>query len=163
MTGIATEFFLPGGDNEGLRQEARLGLLKAIQKFDTGRGVPFDRYMRLSVRMQAITAVKTATRRKHQMLSDAARDAYDSERGEMVMIVDLFEEPNGDAQTILERRDELRRLIVAFACLTPLERRSLLAVVNGDLVHEGGKNKQADNAIQRARRKLHWALNKEAA
>jgi hypothetical protein len=57
-------------------------------------------------------------------------------------------------EEIVLAREELRELAARASTLTPLERRSILAIVNGDNPHRDGGDKSVDNATQRARRKL---------
>jgi RNA polymerase sporulation-specific sigma factor len=156
-TGIASQYFLAGGDRDDLRQEARIGLLKAVRDYRIGAGTSFKTFAALCALRQVITAVKTATRAKHRPLTDSARVGV-SESGEPIEILDLLpSELCLDPYLIAVAREELERLARGAASLSDLERHWLGVVARGETVHVGGKNKTADNAIQRARLKLKEA------
>ena len=67
----ARPYFLAGGDTEDLIQEGMLGLLKAVQEFDPGRGVPFEQFARVCASRAIISAVRSSLTCKHSVLSDA--------------------------------------------------------------------------------------------
>jgi RNA polymerase sporulation-specific sigma factor len=156
-TGIACEFYLPGGDEDDVRQEARVGLLRAIRMFNTDRGIPFAAYARFAITRQLITALKAAQRGKHAPLTDSARITANAETGETVALIEELPDLDSDPADVYARTERLALIVAAFRQLTPLEQRWLRAVAAGDSVHAGEKNKQADNAVQRARLKLRRA------
>jgi RNA polymerase sporulation-specific sigma factor len=59
----------PGGDSEDLIQEGLIGLYKAVRDFRTDKETSFRSFAELCVTRQIITAIKTATRFKHQPLN----------------------------------------------------------------------------------------------
>lgn len=160
VAGEASQFFLTGGDRDDTLQEARIGLLRAVEAFDPERGVPFGQYARLSIHRQLITAVKAANRMKHGLLSGSLREGL-NEDGEPFAIVDLLAAPHTDAQERLERRAELRRIARALrVSLSVVEARCLILWANGesyaDIQERVGLDtwKAVDRAITRARWKL---------
>src|SRR5262245_31733329 len=64
----ASSYFLAGGDAEDLLQEGLIGLCKAIRDFRHDKETSFRSFAELCVTRQIITAIKTATRFKHQAL-----------------------------------------------------------------------------------------------
>ncbi|HEY2430025.1 MAG TPA: sigma-70 family RNA polymerase sigma factor, partial [Acidimicrobiales bacterium] len=62
-------YFLIGADSEDIEQEAMIGLYKAVRDFRSDRQASFRAFAELCITRQVITAVKTATRRKHQPLN----------------------------------------------------------------------------------------------
>jgi RNA polymerase sporulation-specific sigma factor len=65
----ASSYFLAGGDSEDLIQEGLIGLYKAVRDFRTDKETSFRSFAELCVTAQIITAIKTATRFKHQPLN----------------------------------------------------------------------------------------------
>jgi RNA polymerase sporulation-specific sigma factor len=66
----ASSYFLAGGDSEDLLQEGLIGLCKAIRDFRHDKETSFRSFAELCVTRQIITAIKTATRYKHQALNN---------------------------------------------------------------------------------------------
>jgi RNA polymerase sporulation-specific sigma factor len=153
---VADSYFLPGGDRDDLRQEALIGLWHATLGYQPelapGGFVPFAR---LCIERQVLTAVKSATRRKHRALTYSMREAR-SDEGELLPIVDLL--PGRCPFESLEARDQVRALVAAARRLSSLERAALISVLNGDPYTAGKvRDKSVDNAVQRARQKLRDA------
>src|SRR4051794_41155721 len=82
---IARRLYLPGGDPDDLAQEARMGLLEAIRRWDPARRVPFSTFVWLCATREARNAVDAARASKHHVLTTAmpldvadgsARDGY---------------------------------------------------------------------------------------
>ena len=65
----ASSYFLAGGDSEDLIQEGLIGLYKAVRDFRSDKETSFRSFAELCVTRQIITAIKTATRFKHQPLN----------------------------------------------------------------------------------------------
>src|SRR5215831_3233036 len=65
----ASSYFLAGGDSDDLIQEGMIGLYKAVRDFRTEKETSFRSFAELCVTRQIITAIKTATRFKHQPLN----------------------------------------------------------------------------------------------
>lgn len=55
---IASGYFIPGGDQDDVVQEARVGLFKAIRDYDASTRTPFGAFASLCIRRQVITAVE---------------------------------------------------------------------------------------------------------
>src|SRR5690242_1653421 len=66
----ASSYFLAGGDAEDLVQEGLIGLCKAVRDFRPDKETSFRSFAELCVTRQIITAIKTATRFKHQALNN---------------------------------------------------------------------------------------------
>ena len=81
----ARSYFLVGGDREDVIQEGMIGLFKAIRDYDPDRLSSFRSFAELCVTRQMITAIKTATRRKHAPLNSyvsLSRSTTSDEEGE---------------------------------------------------------------------------------
>src|SRR4029453_16685155 len=62
-------YFLVGGDADDIEQEALIGLYKAARDFRPEHQASFRAFAELCITRQIITAIKTATRQKHQALN----------------------------------------------------------------------------------------------
>lgn len=67
----ARTFFLCGGAHDDLVQEGLIGLWKAIRDFRPDGGASFRTFAELCVTRQMISAVKQASRRKHEPLNSS--------------------------------------------------------------------------------------------
>src|SRR6187549_1055003 len=65
----SSSYFLAGGDSEDLIQEGLIGLYKAVRDFRADKETSFRSFAELCVTRQIFTAIKTATRFKHQPLN----------------------------------------------------------------------------------------------
>ena len=62
-------YFIVGGDREDLEQEALIGFYKSVRDFKPELQASFRAFAELCITRQVITAIKTATRQKHQPLN----------------------------------------------------------------------------------------------
>src|SRR5438067_3596742 len=65
----ARTYFLVGADADDIEQEGLIGLFKAARDFRPDRQSSFRAFAELCVTRQIITAIKGATRQKHQALN----------------------------------------------------------------------------------------------
>ena len=153
-------FFLVGGDGEDLIQEGMLGLLSAIREFDLSMNTSFKTYAEICVKRRIYSAIKSASRKKHEPLND------------MVSFDDvLSDESNssavsyGDAYRRIPEEQVLAResvdeIIQTYSrCLSKFEVEILHLYLSGLSYSEiaevcGKTEKSVDNAVQRIRRKL---------
>lgn len=155
----ARRYFLHGGGGDGddLVQEGLIGLYKAICDFDDAHGVPFAAFADLCVKRQLISAVRAATRFKHAILADAA---LLTDHAEAASLTELTVDP---VRVVLAREtlSELQGFVDGE--LSSLERGALRLHLDGLSLRESAvqlrtRSKAVDNALQRARRKMHsWA------
>lgn len=134
---------LPGSELEDVKQEARVALWEAARSYDPGLGVPFHAFAKIVIHHHLSDRLRIATRGKHRLLTEAARDLEDAPTSQ---------------EEMLERRAELRSLVTAFQQLSLLEQDAIRASATGTPYTEIGSFKQVDNAVQRGRRKLRSAL-----
>lgn len=155
---IARTFFFAGADAEDVEQEALVGLLYGIRMYDPGHGSSLRSFLGLTVRAWLIAKMKQANKMRAVPLNDALRETRNDD-GDVVPIVDSL--PGGsDPHTSLVWREELARLARGMASLSPLERRWMVHVVNGgEYAQKVGmpRDKRAENAVDRARKKLREA------
>lgn len=67
----ASLYFAPGLTKSDLIQEGRIGLYKAVVTFHIEKGSNFKSYARIHIKSKIINAVKIATRKKQQFLSNS--------------------------------------------------------------------------------------------
>lgn len=159
---IASNYYLPGATIDDVRQEARLGLLKAIRTFKPDRGATFSSFARLAMTAEVVTALISATRLKHRPLNESARVGT-TDDGDEVVIGDFLASPFcRDPYLIVIEKEWLAAIFQRMKEMTPLERRSLMGITNGLSYQHlaaalGTHPKAIDNAAQRARLKLRDA------
>jgi RNA polymerase sporulation-specific sigma factor len=164
-------YFLVGGDSDDIEQEALIGLYKAARDFRPEHQASFRAFAELCITRQIITAIKTATRQKHQPLNQyvsISGTRPGDEPGER-SVEDLLLHHDADpADRIVsdERIGSLRDAMAAL--LSTLEVEVLGLYVEGKSYQEIGEQlgrhvKSIDNALQRIKRKLDGQLTADAA
>ena len=160
----ASSYFLAGGDSEDLLQEGLIGLCKAIRDFRHDKETSFRSFAELCVTRQIITAIKTATRFKHQALNNyvsfsntpAGQDS-DSD----FTLGDALPGSHVDEPSVqVISTEELQSLVFCLGSgLSKLEADALRMYLEGssyeDMADElGCDTKTIDNALQRVKRKI---------
>jgi RNA polymerase sigma-H factor len=160
----ASSYFLAGGDAEDLLQEGLIGLCKAIRDFRHDKETSFRSFAELCVTRQIITAIKTATRYKHQALNNyvsfsntpAGQDS-DSD----CTLGDALPGSHVDEPSVqVISSEELKSLVFCLGSgLSKLEADALRMYLEGssyeDMAEElGCDTKTIDNALQRVKRKI---------
>ena len=166
-------YFLVGGDSDDIEQEALIGLYKAIRDYQPERQASFRAFAELCITRQIITAIKTATRQKHQPLNQyvsiSGSRTTDEQQSDRVVEDLLDDSPSSDpADQVVsgERLDSLRSAMAEM--LSGLEVDVLRLYVEGKSYQEigdvlGRHVKSIDNALQRIKRKVDAHLADEAA
>ena len=161
-------YFLVGADREDIVQEGLIGLYKAIRDYRVDRLASFRAFAELCITRQIITAIKAATRQKHQPLNSYIslnKPIYDEESDRTLLDV-----LKGGKLTNPEH------LCVSKETYDLIERKisEMLSELEFDVLQEylKGKSYQAiadtlgkhvksiDNALQRVKRKLEEFLEK---
>ena len=164
-------YFLMGGDRDDIEQEALIGFYKSVRDYDPTMAASFRSFAELCVNRQIITAIKTATRKKHVPLNQsisfsATRSDDNDERTDEDFLLSI--DPHADPLEQLVAREDLQVTHAALAeALSPLEVDVLTRYVNGAsyeiIAAELGRQvKAVDNAIQRIKRKLIGHLSEQA-
>src|SRR5947209_17507998 len=167
----ARGYFLVGADFDDIEQEGMIGLYKAVRDFRDDRQASFRAFAELCITRQIITAIKTATRQKHQPLNQyvsisGVRGGDDP--GERT-VEELLDDHNvadpADQVVSGERMDAMRKAMGEM--LSGLEVDVLRLYVEGKTYQEIGEQlgrhvKSIDNALQRIKRKLDLHLLEEA-
>ncbi|HZT64961.1 MAG TPA: RNA polymerase sporulation sigma factor SigH [Acidimicrobiales bacterium] len=169
----ARGYFLVGADADDVEQEGLIGLYKAARDYRPERESSFRSFAELCVTRQVITAIKTATRQKHQPLNQylSISGSRPSEDGGERNADDVLEgrhcAPDPAEEVVAnERMNRMRQSMAEM--LSGLEVEVLRLYVEGRSYQEIGSHlqrhvKSIDNALQRIKRKLDQHMATEAA
>jgi RNA polymerase sigma-H factor len=158
---IARDYYLPGADPDDVRQEALVGLLNGIRRYEPGRGMTPKTYYSFSIRRQLATAINAANRQKHRPLSESVRDLVFDRA--LVPALDTIVDERSDPAAVLDRRLALRAALSEVAGLSARERAALDVHLSEETYESaaarlGCSVKSIDNGIQRVRRKVNARL-----
>ena len=167
----ARGYFLVGGDNDDIEQEGMIGLFKAARDYNPDRQASFRAFAELCITRQVITAIKTATRQKHQPLNQyvsisGVRGGDDpGERSVEDLLEGHYIADPADEVVSKERMEKMRTSMAEM--LSGLEVDVLRLYVEGKSYQEIGEHlgrhvKSIDNALQRIKRKLDTHLQERA-
>ena len=159
----ASSYFLAGGDSEDLIQEGLIGLYKAVRDFRADKETSFRSFAELCVTRQIITAIKTATRFKHQPLNgyvSFSQTPAGQEDGDCTLGDAIPGPAVNDPSVCVISTEELQSLVFSLGTgLSPLEHDALRFYMEGNSYEEmadllGCDTKTIDNALQRVKRKV---------
>ena len=167
----ARSYFLVGGDHDDVEQEALIGLYKAARDFRPEHQSSFRAFAELCITRQIITAIKTATRQKHQALNQyvSISGGRSDESGERSVdeLIHVHRHGSDPADRIVadERFGGMRDRLAEV--LSGLEVDVLNLYIDGKSYQEIGDElgrhvKSIDNALQRIKRKLETHLAERA-
>jgi RNA polymerase sporulation-specific sigma factor len=167
----ARAYFLAGADKEDIVQEGMIGLYKAIRDFDPDQNTAFRAFAELCITRQIITAIKTATRQKHQPLNSYVslnRPLGNKEDDDRSLADSIETREVADPAELVISAEEVQTLKAQMgAVLSPFEVEVLEHYIDGRSYQQiadmlGRHVKSIDNALQRIKRKLerHIAQNK---
>ncbi len=164
----ARSYFLVGADRDDVEQEAMIGLYKAARDFRPEHEAAFRAFAELCITRQIITAIKTATRQKHQALNQyvsisadrSGEDPGDRSLEERLHVNRPTDDP-ADRIVAAERFRTMRRRLTEV--LSGFEVDVLTLYAEGRSYQEIGDHldrhvKAIDNAVQRIKRKLELHL-----
>ena len=166
IRGKAHLYFIVGADSEDVIQEGMIGLFKAIHDYSGNREATFKTFAELCINRQILTAVKTASRRKHQPLNDSVSlsTPVDETGGGT-----LEESLGGDMASnpeVVFMENTLSSLLTDenSTLFSSMERRVLKEYLAGRKYPEiakllGKSYKTMDNAMQRIRKKINEYVN----
>jgi RNA polymerase sporulation-specific sigma factor len=160
----ASSYFLAGGESEDLVQEGLIGLCKAVRDFRSDKETSFRSFAELCVTRQIITAIKTATRFKHQPLNSYVSFSHtpagqDPESD--CTLGDALPGSHVDEPSVqVISTEELQSLVFCLGSgLSKLEADGLRLYLEGNSYEQmaevlGCDTKTIDNALQRVKRKI---------
>ena len=164
-------YFLIGADSEDIIQEGMIGLYKAVRDYNEEKNASFRSFAELCVIRQMITAIKAATRQKHQPLNSYVslnKPVYEEESEQTYM--DFLQSSSGsllNPEALLigqENKSFLEDQMVKN--LSSFETRVLVLYLQGRSYFEIANvldkpEKSIDNALQRVKKKLEKFLEEK--
>jgi RNA polymerase sporulation-specific sigma factor len=160
----ASSYFLAGGESEDLIQEGLIGLWKAVRDFRPDKETSFRSFAELCVTRQIITAIKTATRFKHQALNSYVSFSHTpagQEPDSDCTLGDALPGSHVDEPSVqVISTEELRSLVFCLGTgLSKLEADALRLYLEGNSYEQMAEDlacdtKTIDNALQRVKRKI---------
>ncbi|MGH9094406.1 MAG: RNA polymerase sporulation sigma factor SigH [Acidimicrobiales bacterium] len=167
----ARSYFLVGADSDDIEQEGLIGLYKAARDYRPDRQASFRAFAELCVTRQVISAIKAATRQKHQPLNryvsiSGVRGGDDAHERSVEDLLDDHRVADPADQVI--SNEQIARMRQSMSeNLSGLEVDVLRLYVEGKSYQEIGEHlgrhtKSIDNALQRIKRKLDVHLRDDA-
>jgi len=167
----ARSYFLAGADKEDIVQEGMIGLYKAIRDFEPQHNTAFRAFAELCITRQIITAIKTATRQKHQPLNSYVslnRPLAGANEDDRSLADSIETAEVADPAELVISAEEVRTIKAQMGeVLSPFEVEVLEHYIDGRSYQQiadmlGRHVKSIDNALQRIKRKLerHIARHK---
>lgn len=146
---VSAGFFITGGTDEDLFQEAMVGLYSAVNNFSSANGANFTTYAYKCMRNAVLDAVKKNTGAKNRALNN------------FVPIVEIADEFSpSDPEDELIRREQRREFMQKISkILSSFEFKATVMYLDGLTASEiaqsiGKTSKSVDNALNRAKTKL---------
>ena len=159
---ITRSYFLIGADRDDITQEGMIGLFKAIRDFKSDNEASFSTFAHMCVKRQILSAIKTATRKKHLPLNSYIslnNTAYDDEQETTLLNVIIDKEELSPEDIIIDKENQENMLKSITAILSEYETTVLDKYLKGmsyvDIAAELDKSeKSIDNALQRIKKKI---------
>ena len=155
-------YFIAGGDDDDITQEALIGLYKAVRDYRPDRPASFRAFAELCITRQLLTAIKVARRQKHWPLNQyvsisADRDDEPGDPSIERMLTDAAAVDPAEHVVGDENAQATGRAVAAM--LSGLEVEVLRLFVEGKSYEEigaqvGRRPKSVDNALRRIKRKV---------
>ena len=158
----ARRYFLIGADKEDIIQEGMIGLFKAVRDYRIENETSFSTFANLCITRQILTAVKSATRKKHIPLNtyislDKTINDEESETTLIETLIDEFEQSPEDIVINKEGFSKTEKII--FSVLSKFETQVLMKYLEGKSYSDiatilNKSEKSIDNALQRIKKKI---------
>lgn len=151
-------YYLAGGDDDDIIQEGLIGLYKAIMSFDKKKFPLFKVFAGVCIERRIISAVKKATRLKHDPLNTYISLDGDDESETIIEPVENENAKNPE-NIFIENEDVTGLETKINNALSTFEMQVLLCQLNGRTYRETADIlnrdiKAVDNAMQRIKKKL---------
>ena len=168
--GKARTYFLVGADREDIIQEGMIGLYKAVCDYEFEKQASFRAFAELCITRKIITAIKSATRKKHMPLNSYVSlscPVYDDGDAERTLIDVLSSAHVSDPEETLIGRENCEAIALDIEqTLSRLEKQALSLYLQGLSYQQIAQvmertPKCVDNAIQRVKKKLEDRLRRQ--
>lgn len=154
---IASSFFIIGGSIDDLFQEAMIGLIKAVNRYDEGYGNSFRTYAEVCIRRQIITAIRKT---KPYEILNRSTSYFSNDDIECALLEEYSDLDKLNPENVLICEEEKNQYYnEASKFLSKFERAVLTEYGKGKSYEEISlalhKNvKSIDNALQRVKKKI---------
>lgn len=158
---IAKSYYISGADKEDLIQEGMIGLYKAVRDYNFAKLSSFRFFAELCVTRQIQTAVKSASRRKHEPLNSyisISKPSYNEENEDGIMESYHAVNQQNPEDLFISREDYRNAEDAIFSVLSDFEQEVLSHYLTGKSYLDisaalNCSEKSVDNAIQRIKKK----------
>ena len=166
----ARSYFLAGAGKDDVIQEGMIGLYKAIRDYRPGRKAAFRTFADVCITRQIVSAIKTATRHKHDPLNSGvslSKPLPQDDHPDRVLADVLPAMEVSDPAELVVKDEEMAGVRRAFSeVLSGFETEVLHLYIEGKSYQEIARTlkrgvKAIDNALQRIKRKLEMSLSDE--
>lgn len=155
-------YYLAGGDSDDVVQEGLIGLYKAVISFDKSKFPFFNVFAGVCIERRIMSAVKKASRMKHNPLNTYVSLSGDDEESSVGVLCTpgAVGATTENPENILIEKERVSGLEgIISDTLSQFEMRVLLSHLNGRTYKETAKHlnrdvKAIDNAMQRIKKKL---------
>ena len=157
---IAKPYFIVGADNDDVVQEGMIGLFKAITSFEKDRNASFKTFAETCITSQILSAIKKATRQKHQPLNESLSIDNEGSDDNETNLGEALRSLQYDPEESFIYSEEQGQLNQDYRDIfSPMELQVFIEKMQGYdykeiAVHMGKTEKQIDNALQRIKKKL---------
>lgn len=164
---ICDKYYLRGGDKDDLIQEANIGLLEAIEAYQTDSGKKFRNFAFLCVKRELDSCILKYNRKKHKILNDAIPIFAHADKEEdrigcsyQISVDRLFRDNTPSPEALIVEKESLNELLTRVNnILSDLEKEVLFLRITGLSYSEitaklNLQTKSVDNAVQRIRKKI---------
>lgn len=161
----ANALYLIGGDTDDLIQEGMIGLFKAIRDYQPDRDASFFHFAKLCIDRQMYTAVEASRRKKHAPLNSyiSLYEKLDADGMALAEVLAGGADENPE-HLLIGQEDVRQRLDAMQENLSKMEKQVLDYMLEGlgyrQIADKMQKSPKAiDNAIQRMRAKINFAVD----
>ena len=159
---ITRSYFLIGADRDDIVQEGMIGLFKAIRDYNPDNDTAFSTFAHMCVKRQIISAIKSATRKKHLPLNSYIslnNTVYEDEQETTLLNVLIDKGELTPEDIVIDKEMHAGTLNTITSVLSGYEATVLEKYLQGksytDIATELCKTeKSIDNALQRIKKKI---------
>lgn len=159
---IVSSFFIIGGDKEDLFQEAMIGLVHAVKKFDCDINDNFRYFAELCIRRQIITVIRKSKGYEKNVLNNCISiyEYSDLEQEENLLDKYIYKDCLNPENVMIIKEEMNYYYDIKSKILSQFEIAVLSEYENGKTYDEIAISlkkdiKSIDNALQRARKKIN--------
>lgn len=156
---IVSSFFIIGGEKDDLFQEAMIGLISAVNSYDTKYNTSFRYYAELCIRRQIISAIRKTKKYEAIKNSISIYESIDSDSEEIIVDKLVNSDSLNPENVFIVKEEQNIYEEITDEFLSKFEKAVLIEYGKGKSYEEIAlslkKNvKSIDNALQRIKKKI---------